>query len=317
MRITVSLLLAAAALAPVPTLAQTYPSKPVRMIVPFPPGGGFDGISRPFGERLGSMLGQPVVIENRAGAGGNIGAELAARAPADGYTLLFANTFLTTNPAIYKSLNYDPIKDFAPISRVGATNTAISVHPSVPARDLKELIAYSFTKTLNYGTPGVGTMPHLVGEMLNLEGTMRLQHIPYKGTGLAINDVLGGQIDMVIVPMSAVAQHIRAGKLRGIAVLSPKRASIMPELPSLMEQGVPIQGVTWYALFAPAATPVPVIRRLNEAAVQVLAQSDVIERLRGAGYEPESSTPEALAERLRTEIQMWQRVVVQAKIPRE
>ena len=298
--------------------AQSYPSRPNRMIIPFPPGGGFDGIARPFSEKLAAILGQPVLLENRAGAGGNIGAAVAARSAPDGYTLFIANTFLATNPAMHTKLAYDPLKDFVAITRIGSVSTALAVHPAVPARDLQELMALSKRKPLNFGTPGVGSMPHLVGEMLNLDGTMRLVHVPYKGLGPAVADALGGQIEIVITPLPNLAQHIRAGKLRGIAVMSRNRASIMPELPTFAEAGVPsVQADSWYGLFAPAGTPEAVQKRLHEAAVQALAQADVIERLRKAGYEPGSSTPEALAEALRTDLQKWVRVVADAKIPKQ
>jgi tripartite-type tricarboxylate transporter receptor subunit TctC len=299
-------------------LAQgAYPSRPVKVVVPFPPGGGFDGLGRPLFEKLGAALGQPMLMEYHAGAAGNIGVEYAVRAAPDGYTLLFVNSFITTNPAVYKSIGYDPVKDLAPIAKVAATNTAMTINAALPAKNLRELIAFSKTRTLTFGTPGIGTMPHMAGEMLNMEGTMRLQHIPYKGTAQAISDALGGQIDMVIVPLTAVAPHIRAGKLRGIAVLSPQRAAFMPELPTIREQGVPFQASTWYALFAPAATPEAIVRRLNAAAVQVLEQPELLERLRTAGYDPGSSTPEALGTAVKTELQMWQRIVAEARIPRE
>lgn len=299
------------------TQAQPYPARPVRMIVPFSPGGGFDGIARPFAEKLGETLGQPVLLEHRPGAGGNIGAETAARAAPDGYTVLFANTFLATNPAFYKSIGYDPLKDFVAITRVGSVSTAVAVHPSLPANGLQALIALSRHKPLNFGTPGVGTMPHLVGELLNLEGTMRLVHVPYKGSAPAITDALGGQIEMVITPLANVAQHIRAGKLRGIAVISAQRSALMPELPTFAEAGIPVQAETWYGLFAPAGTAEAVLKRLHAASVQALAQPDLVERLRKAGYEPGSSSPEALAATLRTDLQRWKRVVVEAKIPRD
>ncbi len=221
--------------------AQSYPSRPIRMIVPFPPGGGFDAIARPFTEKLAPILGQPVLIENRPGAGGNIGAEVAARSAPDGYTLFFANDFLTTNPAMYASLRYDPLKDFVAITKVGTVPVAIAVHPSVQAKNLKELMALSKTRPLNFGTPGIGTAPHLFGELLNLTTDLKLVHVPYKGSGPAIADALGGQIEIVITPIANLAQHIRAGKLRGIAVLSSKRAAIMPELPTFTEEGIPVQ----------------------------------------------------------------------------
>jgi tripartite-type tricarboxylate transporter receptor subunit TctC len=298
--------------------AQGYPSRPIRMIIPFPPGGGFDGIARPFSEKLAAILGQPVVLENRAGAGGSIGADVAAHSVPDGYTLLFANHFLATNTAMHTSLGYDPIRDFVAITKVGSVSTALAIHPAVPARDLQELIALSKKKPLNFGTPGVGSMPHLVGELLNLDGTMRLVHVPYKGSGPAITDALGGQIELVITPLSNLVQHIRAGRLRGIAVLSSKRAAVMPELPTFAESGFPsVHADTWYGLFAPTGTAEMAQKRLHEAAVQALAQPDVIERLRKAGYDPGSSTPEALAETLRSDLQRWNRVVADAKIPKE
>lgn len=299
-------------------LAQGYPSRPVKIIIPFPPGGGFDGIARPFAEKLTGILGQPMVLENRPGAGGNIGTEVAKNAPADGYTLLFANEILTTNPSLYKAIAWDPLRDFVPITKVGTVPIAIAVHPSVPAKDLKELIAVSRTKALNYGTPGIGTGPHLFGEMLNLSNVMALVHVPYKGTGPAIADAIGGQIEMVITTLSSLAPQIRAGKLRGISVLGPARSSFMPELPTIAEGGVP--GLTyevWYGLFAPTGTPEAIQRRLHEAALQTLAQPDLIERLKKTGYEPTSSTPQALTEIIKTDLAKWRRVVKEAGITAE
>lgn len=299
-------------------LAQGYPVRPVRIIVPFPPGGGFDGIARPFAEKLTGILGQPVILENRPGAGGNIGLEVAKNAAGDGYTLLIANEILGTNPSLYKSVPYDSVRDFAPISRLGTVPIAIAVNPAVPVRDTKELIALSRTRALNYGTPGVGTGPHLFGEALNLSGVMQLVHIPYKGSGLAITDTIGGQIEMVMTTLSSLAPQIRAGKLRGISVTGSNRSSFMPELPTLAESGA--TGLTyevWYGFFAPAATPEAILRRLHEATVQALAQPDLIERLKKTGYEPGSSTPQALMDIVRTDLAKWQRVVREAKISAE
>jgi tripartite-type tricarboxylate transporter receptor subunit TctC len=300
------------------TLAQTYPSRPIKMIVPFPPGGGFDGIARPFAEKLSGLLGQPVILENRPGAGGNIGLEAAKNATADGYTLVVANEILSTNPSLYKSVSYDSLRDFAPISKLGTVPIAIAVNPSVPAKDPKELIALSRARALNYGTPGVGTGPHLFGEALNLSGVMQLVHVPYKGSGPAITDTIGGQIEMVMTTLSSLAPQIRAGKLRGIAVTGSARSSFMPDLPTLAEGGA--TGLTyevWYGLFAPAATPEAILRRLNESSVQALTQPDLIERLKKTGYEPGSSTPQALMEIVRTDLLKWQRVVREAKITPE
>lgn len=299
--------------------AQAYPSRPVRLVVPFPPGGGFDGIARPFAERLSAALGQPVVVDNRPGAGGNIGAEFVARAPADGYTLLFANDFLGTNPNLYKELKYDPVKDFAPISLIGSTPMAIAVNPErVKATDAASLRAESQKRPLQYGTPGVGTSPHLFAELYGFDTGTQVQHIPYRDTGLAINDVLGGQIDMVLVTVPALAPHVKTGKLRGILVVGgSKRSPLMPQVQTLAEAGVSTTHDLWYGLFATAGTPPEVLRRLREATATVLAQPDLAERLQQIGYELTPSTPEALSERVKADLVKWKRVVERARITLE
>jgi tripartite-type tricarboxylate transporter receptor subunit TctC len=299
-------------------LAQAYPAKVIRLVVPFPPGGGFDGIARPFAEKLGALLGQPIVLDFRPGAGGNIGIEHAAHSPPDGYTLLIANISMTTNPSMWKTLNYDAVADFAPITRIGAVSSALAVHPSVPAKDLKELIAYSKTKTLNFASPGVGTSSHLIGEMMNSEGILKLVHIPYKGTAPAVADAIGGQLDAVMVPLVSLVQHIRSGKLRGIAVSSAHRVSLLPELPTFAESGFPqVQSDTWYALFAPTGTPDAILKRLYEASIQALAQPDVVDRLKKAGYEPGSSTPEGLAALVKSELVRWNKMAADAKLQKQ
>ncbi len=312
------LFLAAGAAASSDVAAQVFPSRPIRMIVPFPPGGGFDGLARPFSEKLAAAIGQPIVIENRPGAGGNIGTEIGVRAAPDGYTILFNSENLATNPALYQSVNFDPVRDLIPITLLGSIPNAIAVHPGVPARDLRELIALSKQKPLNFGTPGVGSPHHLTGEMMNLDGFMRLAHVPYKGAGLAVSDLLGGQIEMAITSLSAVAPHIRSGRLRGIAVLSDKRVNSIAELPSIVELGAPAyQSAPWFGLFAPAGTPLAVIQRLHQASVQALAQPDLVERLEKAGYSPGSSTPEALAAQVESDLRKWHRVVTGARIPKQ
>jgi len=302
-----------------PAWAQMqYPSKVICLIVPFPPGGGFDGIARPFSEKLGSLLGQPVVLDYRPGAGGNIGIEFAARSLPDGYTLLIANVSMTTNPSMWNKLNYDAVADFAPITRIGSVSSALAVPPSLPAKDLKELRALSMVRTLNFASPGVGTSSHLIGEMMNLEGILHLVHIPYKGTAPAVADAIGGQLDAVMVPLVSLAPHIRAGKLRGIAVSSVNRVALLPELPTFVELGFPqVQSDTWYALFAPAATPPEFLRKVYDASVQAIASPEVIDRLRKTGYEPGSSTPEALVALVKSELARWGKLAAEAKIPRQ
>jgi tripartite-type tricarboxylate transporter receptor subunit TctC len=298
--------------------AQAYPAKVVRVVIPFPPGGGFDGIARPIVEKMATLLGQPLVLDYRPGAGGNIGIEHAAKAPPDGYTLLIANVSMTSNPAIWKTINYDAVTDLAPISRIGTASSAVAIHPSVPAKDLKELRAIAKAKPLNFASPGVGTSSHLIGEMMNLEGILHLVHIPYKGTAPAVADAIGGQLDAVMVPLVSLAPHIRAGKLRGIAVSSAHRVSQMPELPTFAELGFPqVQSDTWYGLFAPAGTPEAILRRLHDATVQAVAQPDVADRLKKTGYEPGTSTPEALGALVKSEIARWNKMATDAKIPKQ
>lgn len=308
-----------AALLAAPVLhAQEFPTRPIRMIVPFPPGGGMDGIARPLAEKMAALLGQPVVLENRSGASGNVGAEAAARTPADGYTLMFANDFLATNPAMYKAIGFDPLRDFTPLARAATVQMVIVTPGGSAAKSFSELAAQSRTKPLSFGTPGVGSVPHLLGELLNLEGHVRLLHVPYKGSAPAVADAVGSQIDAVLSTMPSVATHVRTGKLRGIAVTSDRRSEALPDVPTLAEAGVP--GITadiWYGLFARAGTPEPVLRRLQAATAQALAQPDLTERLKKAGYEPSVATPEAFAAQLRADLERWRRVVRDAKIPTE
>jgi len=312
------LLLAALLAACTGVHAQDYPSKPIRLVVPFPPGGGMDGAARPLAEKMAALLGQPVVLENRPGASGNVGAEAVARTPADGYTLMFANDFLASNPAIYKSIGYDPLRDFTPLARVATVKMLIAVPTSLPAKDFRELALMSRARPLSFGTPGIGSAPHLLGELLNLEGAIRLLHVPYKGSAPAVADAVGAQIDVVLTTMPSVASFVRSGKLRGIAVTSEKRSEALPDVPTLAEAGVP--GITadiWYGLFARAGTPEPILRKLQSAAATALSQPELVERLQKAGYELAPITPEAFGLQLRADLERWRRVVVEAKIPRE
>jgi tripartite-type tricarboxylate transporter receptor subunit TctC len=314
------LLAAALALAAAGAFAQNYPDRAIRMIVPFPPGGGFDGIARPFAERLGKELGQPVLVDNRPGAGGNIGAELVARAPGDGYTLLFANDFLGTNPNLYKEIRYNPVKDFAPISMVGSTQMVIAVNPArVKATDAKSLKAESLQKPLQYGTPGVGTSPHLFGEMYGFTTGTHMQHVPYRGTGPAITDAIGGQIDFALVTVPSVVPHAKAGKLKPLMVFGGnKRSPLLPDVPTVQEQGVNnVNHDVWYGLFAPAGTSPETLKKLREATAKVLAEPDLAKNLRELGYEVTPSTPEQLGERVKSDLAKWKVVVDRAKITLE
>lgn len=314
------LLLAGAAslLAASAVCAQTFPERPIRLVVPFPAGGGADGAARAFSDRFAALLGQPVTIDNRPGASGNIGAEQVARSNPDGYTLLFGNEFLSTNAALFKALRYDAQKDFVPLAKVATSAVAIAVHPSVPAKSMAELVALSKTRPINYASPGVGTGPHLFGELLALNTGAKLNHIPYKGSAPAMNDAVGGQVDLIISTLAPMVPFLSTGKLRGLAVTGAARSAQLPEMPTLAESGTPgFSYEIWYGVFAPAAVPRPVLARLQQAAAQALADMDVQARLRKGGFEPEASTPEALAALVRSDSERWSRVVQEARIPRE
>jgi tripartite-type tricarboxylate transporter receptor subunit TctC len=298
--------------------AEAFPSRPIRMVVPFPPGGGFDSVARPFAEKLASILKQTVVVDNRAGAGGNIGTAEVGRAPRDGYTILFANEILSTNPNMYANAPFDPIKDFTPIAMIATTPLALAVHPGLPAKNLSELIALSAKEPITFGTPGIGTSPHLFGELLNLKTPLKMRHIPYRGSGPAINDAMSGQTNAVLTSASSLTQQIIGGKLRGIAILSDKRSPLLPDLPTLAEAGLP--GLThdiWYALLAPAGTPPAVVAQLREASMAAMRDADLSALLRKLGFEPVVGDDKAVTALILEDLKRWKEVIAEAKIPRE
>jgi tripartite-type tricarboxylate transporter receptor subunit TctC len=310
-----TLLVLALLLASVLAQAQEpYPSKPVRLILPFPPGGSTDILGRLVAEQLSARLGQPVVTENRGGAGGNVGAEAAARAAPDGYTLLFAATTLAISPSLYAKLGYE-LKDLAPISLVATVPNVLITHPSVPARTLQEFIALAKAKPgeLNYGSGGSGTSNHLGGELFNMVAGVKLVHIPYKGVNLAMNDAMAGNIQLVVIGIPAAAPQIKAGKLRALAVLAPERSATLPEVPTVAEAGLPeLDVTTWYGLLAPAATPRPIVARLNAEIVRIMQGAELKERLAGMAAEPRTSTPEEFAAYIGQEAARWGDVVRKA-----
>jgi len=301
-----------------PALAQgqdAYPSKPVRLILPFPPGGGTDILGRLVAERLAARLGQPVVTENRGGAGGNLGAEAAVRAAPDGYTLLLAAPTLAISPSLYAKLSYDPLKDLAPISLVATVPNVMITHPSVPANTLQEFIALAKAKPgeMNFGSGGSGTSNHLGGEMFNIVAGVKLVHVPYKGVNLAMNDAMTGNVQLVIIGIPAAAPQIKAGKLRALAVLAPQRSDALPDVPTATEAGLPdLDVTTWYGLLAPAATPKPIIARLNAEIVQTMREPELNERLAAMAVDPVTSTPEEFAIYIRQETAKWGAVVRKA-----
>jgi tripartite-type tricarboxylate transporter receptor subunit TctC len=315
----VALILFAALAAPrVAVAADAFPTRPIRMVVPFPPGGGFDAVARPFAEKMAAILKQAIVIDNRPGAGGNIGTAEVARAPRDGYTILFANEILATNPNMYASVPFDPIKDFAPIAMVATTPLALAVFPGLPATNLKELVALSAKEPITFGTPGIGTSPHLFGELLNLKTPLKMRHIPYRGTGPAITDTMGGQTNAVLTSASSLTQQILGGKLRGIAIMSDKRSPLLPDVPTLAEAGIP--GLThdiWYAVLAPAGTPPTVVAQLREAAISAMRDPELGAQLRKLGFEPLLGDDKAVTALIKQDLQRWKDVIAAANIPRE
>ncbi|MBC5781486.1 tripartite tricarboxylate transporter substrate binding protein [Ramlibacter sp. USB13] len=312
------LALGLSALAARGAFAQSWPERPIKMIVPFPPGGGADNAARAFGEKLATLLGQPVVIDNRPGASGNIGAELAARAAADGYTLLFGNEFLATNPALFKSLRFDSIRDFVPVARVASSASAIAVHPSVPAKTLKELIALAKTKSLNYASPGVGTGPHLYGQLMALNTGAKLNHVPYKGTAPAMADTVGGQVDFIISTAAPMVPYAQSGKLRVLAVTGAQRTNDLPDVPTAIESGIVADPYeVWYGVLAPSAVPKPVLAKLQQVSEQAMRDPELVGRLNKAGYDVRVVAPDQFGAEIRRDMERWTRVVQQARIERE
>ena len=291
-----------------------YPNKPLRFILPFPPGGPTDILGRLIGDRLAANLGQPVVLENRGGAGGNVGAEAAARSSPDGYTLVLVAPSLAISPTLYAKLNYDPVRDFAPISLVATVPNVIVTQPAL-AQSLQEFITVAKSKPggMNFGSGGNGTSNHLAGELFNILTGAKLVHIPYKGVNLAMNDVLAGSIHLVVIGVPAAAQHIRAGKLRALGVIAPQRLPALAEVPTVAEAGLPdFEVTTWYGVLAPAGTPRPVVARLNGELVKIMYSPEMKDRLNAMGTDPVTSTPEEFAAYIRQEIAKWGDVVRKA-----
>jgi tripartite-type tricarboxylate transporter receptor subunit TctC len=267
---------------------------------------------------MASIMKANIIVDNKAGAAGNIGTAEVARAAPDGYTILFANEILGTNPNVYKSVSFDPIKDFEPIATIATTPLVLAINPGLPAHNLKELIALSAKEPITYGTPGHGTSPHLFGELLNLQTPLKMRHIPYRGTGPAITDAIGGQINAVLSTASSIAPHIKAGKLRGIAILSEKRSALLPELPTLAEAGLPGHSHdVWYVMLAPAGTPQPIVAQLRDAVLQALRDRDLEERLHRNGFEITPGDGRMVTKLIRRDLSRWEQVVAQAHIAKE
>ncbi len=294
-------------------LTQGFPSKPVRFVVPFAPGGTNDIAARGIAPELGEALGQQVVVENRAGAGGQIGAEAVAKSPPDGHTLMMASSSVMTNaPAVYSKLRYDILKDFVPIGRVGELPLVIVVHPSVPAKTPKQFIALAKARPMDIrmATGGPGTTSHLIAELFAISAGVKVLVVPYKGAGPALIDLLGGHVDARVDQISSSLEHIRSSQLRAIAVTTTRRSAQLPDLPTLAESVLPgFDASTVNGVLAPAATPPDIVRRLNAALVKALSTPAVIERFRALGVEIRPSSSEELASFIREDLAKWKRVV--------
>jgi tripartite-type tricarboxylate transporter receptor subunit TctC len=308
-----SALLAAALLASHAAHAQSWPTRSVRMLVPFATGAGTNDImARLVGQHLGARLGQPVVIENRPGAGGIAGTEAAAKAAPDGYTFLMTNVSLVISPYLYSKLPYDPQKDFVPVTLVATAPLMLVVHPSVAAKSVKELIALAKAKpgALTYGSGGVGSTPHLAGELFKSLAGIDVLHVPYKGGAPALNDLVGGQLSFMIENVPGTMPFAKAGKLRALAVTSAKRTPLEPSLPTMAEAGVPgYEVVGWNGIVAVAGTPREIVARLQAETAAVLHQPEVRERLAAMGAEPVASTPEEFAAFMRAEDARWGKII--------
>lgn len=297
---------------PEPSPAQAYPQRPVRLIVPFPPGGGADLVARIVGDKLTEKWRQQVVIDNRGGAGGTIGTEIAARAQPDGYTLLMASSNHPINVHLYRKLPYDPVADFAPVMLAGSAPLMLVVHPSVHARSVKELIALAKSKpgALNFGSPGSGSTPHLAAELFNSTAGIKLVHVPYKGSAQAMTDLIGGQLSFTFNNMLSVLPHVKSGKLRGLGVTGKVRSPVAPNVPTISESGLPGYEVTqWWGVLAPARVPGAIVATLNRELVAMMMMNEVREKLAGMGVESNTGTSREFGDYLRSELAKWGRVV--------
>jgi tripartite-type tricarboxylate transporter receptor subunit TctC len=292
--------------------ADAYPSRPIRFIVPFPPGGGNDIVGRIVAVKLAEGLGQQVVIDNRGGAGGTLGTDMTAKAPADGYTLLVNNISLAVNQTLFKKLPYDTLTDLAPVALIGRQPNVVVVHPGVAAKSIRDLLELARAKpgAMNYGSGGVGTASHLATEMLKLMAQVDLVHVPYKGLGPALTDLIGGRVQVIISTMASALPHIKSGKLRTLAVTTAQRSSFFPEVPTMNEGGVKgYEFSTWYGLLVPARTPKAIVERLNAEVRKALTSSLVAEQFLAQGLEPAASSPHEFGAYLQSEVAKWARVV--------
>jgi tripartite-type tricarboxylate transporter receptor subunit TctC len=315
---SVGLALALAAAATGAAFAADYPTKPIKIVVPYSPGGGADSVARIVAKRVSENVGQAIVIENKGGAGAILGTDQVAKAEPDGYTLLLGQSGpISINPAVYKSLPYDPVKDFAPITMTTAYPYVLVVNAELPARTLQEFVALARSKpdALNYGSTGVGAANHLVAELFNSKAGLKMTHVPYRGTALAVGDLVAGQLTMVFGDPISVLPHIKSGKLRALAVTSLERSSVAPEVPTVAESGYPgFEALAWHGILAPARTPPAVIRKLNAEIAKALADPATKALLVNQAMQTVGNTPEEFAAFLQKDIAIWKGVASAAKV---
>jgi tripartite-type tricarboxylate transporter receptor subunit TctC len=311
---------AIAFLLPALASAQTYPVKPVRLIAASSPGSAVDIVSRVIAQKLSEQLGQQVVVDNRAGAGGNLGAELAAKAAPDGYTVFMATPAQAINTGLYRKLDYDLVRDFAPVSLLTIGHYCVAVHPSLPVRSVKELIALARMRRgqLNYASAGNGNATHLAGALFNSMAQIELVHVPYKGSGPALTDLIGGQVQVMFPNLTAAIPYVKANRLRALAVSGEKRSVIVPELPTVSEAGLPgYRVISWFGMLTPAGVAPEIIARLQRELTTTMRAPEVRDKLAGEGAEPMTNTPEQFAAFIKSEIAQWVKVVREAKISAE
>lgn len=296
------------------TSATDWPSRPIRWVVPFPPGGAMDAIARTLGEKAGLELKQSFVIENRAGAGGNIGSDLVAKSKPDGYTILITSIGMATNKPLYGKLTYDPIRDFAPISLLAVVPNVLVTNSTQPeVKSVADVIraAKQMPGKLTYASAGNGTSIHLAGEMFTSLAGINMLHVPYRGSGPAVADLLGGQVNYMFDSITSASPHLKSGKLRALAVTTATRSATLPDIPTVAEAGLPGYEVSpWFAVFAPAGTPKPIIDRLNRVLVDAMKLPEVAARFASIGAEPIGSSPDAMAAHLAKETERWERLIV-------
>jgi tripartite-type tricarboxylate transporter receptor subunit TctC len=298
--------------------ADNWPSKPIRWVVPFPPGGAMDAIARALGDKAGKSLGQSFVVENRPGAGGNIGADIVAKSPGDGYTLMITSIGMATNKYLYRQLSYDPVRDFAPVSLLAVVPNVLVTNNTQPnVKTVTDVIAAAKAQPgkLTYASAGTGTSIHLAGELFTSMANVDMLHVPYKGSGPAVTDLLGGQVNYMFDSITSAKPHIDAGKLRAIAVTTAKRSSTLPNVPTVAQSGLPGYEVSpWFAVFMPASTPKPIVAKMNAALLEAMKSPDVRKKFELIGAEPIGSSPDQLATHLNTEMTRWGKLIAERKI---